>query len=235
MTLNQVIKRIKELSLGHRQVRSFRKGLVGDLFADKTAKYPAVCLQDLGGSISLNGRATTLNFRLFFLDLVHVSQDAKDNEQDVHSDMVSIAMDLLAQMNNGNYDDWRVSSDNSLQLVSEAENDMQAGCVVDISVSIMYEQNICQVPTDIIDYNPTDESMKFIYDVSYTATGTEGTTLSIPELVGKKILFVTRGNAIIYKTSSAPSSSEFSWNDISVTLGAATIPNERFLILYRNY
>lgn len=235
MTINQVIKRIRQLSLGHRQVRTFKKGLVSDFLVDKTTKYPAVFLQDLGGSISLTGHATTLNYKLLIVDLVHVSADAKDNEQDVHSDMVSIAMDLLAQMNSGHFGDWRVSSDNSLQLIVEDDGDMFAGVAVDFSIRIMYEQNICQIPTDILDYTPTDDSMKYIYDTAYTATGTEGSTLSIPEIVGKKILFITRGSSIIYKVSSAPSSSEYVWNDTVISLGAATNPNERFLILYRNY
>jgi hypothetical protein len=235
MTLNQVIKRIEQLALGHKQVRTFRKGLVGDLFDDKTAKYPAVCLQDVSGNISLGGHISTLSYRMFFADLANVSADTKTNEQDVQSDMVSIAMDLLAQMNNGNYDDWKISSDNTLGLFAENENDMQAGCVVDFTVSFMYAQNICQIPTDITDYTQTDNDMKFLYDTEYVATGSEGTTLSIPELIGKKILLITRGSAIIHKVSSGPSSSEFTWNDTVIGLGAATNLNERFLILYRNY
>jgi hypothetical protein len=235
MTVNQVIKRIRELTLGHKQIRTFRKGLVSDFFADKTAKYPAACLQDLNGTISLTGKATTLNYRLFLTDLVHVSQDTKENEDDVLSDMVSIAMDLLAQFNNGNYDDWAVSTDSNLEFIVEGDNDLHAGIVFDFSVRIMYKQNICQVPTDITNYTPTDESMKYIYDVKYTANGAEGNTLDIPELKGKKILFITRGNAIIYKASSSPASNEYSWNDDVVGLGAATINNEPFLILYRNY
>lgn len=235
MTLNQVIKRIETLALAHKQVRSFRKGLVSDLFADKTALYPAVCLQDFGGSISLSGHATTLTYKLFFVDLVHVSEDANDNEQDVESDMVSIAMDLLAQMNNGNYDDWKISPDNSVDLIVENEGDMFAGCVVDVSIRIMFQQNICQIPTEVTDYTPTDIDMKFLYDIEYVATGSEGTTLSIPQIVGKKVVLITRGNSIIYKVSNAPISSEYTWDNTIITLGAATNAGERFLILYRNY
>lgn len=235
MTINQVIRRIQTLALGHKQVRTFKKGLVSDFLADKTTKYPAVFLQDQGGTISLSGHATNLTYKLFLVDLVHVSEETKENEQDVHSDMVSIAMDLLAQMNHGQFDDWRISTDNNIQLVVENDGDMFSGAVVDFSVRIPYFQNICQIPTDILNYNPTDESMKFIYDTVYTATGSEGNTLSIPEIVGKKIVLITRGNSIIYKVSSGPNSSEYVWNDTIVSLGAVTVANERFLILYRNY
>jgi hypothetical protein len=235
MTLNNVINRIKSLALGHKQIRNFYQGLVGDFLTDKTTRYASVFLQDNGGSVSLSGHATTLSYRMFLLDLVHVSEDSKQNEQDVQSDMVSIAQDLLAQMNNPQFNDWKISTDNNLQLVVENDNDLVAGCIIDFSVRIMYEQNICQVPTDIINYVSIENDMKFLYDTEYVATGTEGTTLSIPEIVGKKVVFITRGSSIIYKVSSAPISSEYTWNDIIVGLGAATNTGERFLILYRNY
>lgn len=235
MTLNQVLKRIETIALAHKQVRSFRKGLLSDLFADKTAKYPAVCLQYSSGSISLIGHASTLNYKLFVLDLVHVSADTKSNEDDVLSDTMSIVMDLLAQFNNGNYDDWKISSDNNLEFMVEAENDMPGGSVIDFSVSFMYAQNVCQVPTEIDDYTPIDTDMKYVYDIKYTATGGEGAMLSIPEIVGKKVLFVTRESSPIYKVSNEPGSSEYTWNDTVITLGAVTNPGDRFLILYRNY
>lgn len=157
MTLNNVIKRIETLALGHKQVRAFKKGLVTDFFADKTTQYPAVCLQEITGNISLSGHAASLSFRMFIADLIHVSEDTKSNEQDVQSDMVGIAMDLLAQMNHGNYDDWKISADNSLELFTENENDLQAGCIIDFTVRFMYTQNTCQVPTDIEEYIPENE------------------------------------------------------------------------------
>lgn len=236
MTLNQVLKRIESLALGHKQVRTFRKGLAGDLFADKTAKYPAVCLQDLGGVISLGGHATTINYRLFVADLVHVSEDTKTNEEDVISDTASIIMDLLAQMNNGNYSDWKISPDNNLQFFVESENDLHAGCSVDISIRIMYEQNICQVPTDITEYIPTDNEMKLVYDTEYIATGNEGSLLIIAEVAAKKILLIIRENAPLHKVSNSPDSAEYSIADGGpIQLGAVTTPGQRFLILYRNY
>lgn len=220
--------------LAHKQVRSYRKGLVSDFFADQTALYPAVCLQDTGGGVSLSGHQATLNYRLFILDLVHVSADAKSNEDDVLSDTLSILLDLLAQMNSGNYNDWKISADNNVQFLVENENDMQAGCVVDITISFIYSQNVCQVPTDIDDYTPIDTDMKYLYDEQYTATGTEGRTITIPALAGKKIVMITRGSAIVYKVSNSPASSEYTWNYTDIGLGADTIAGEKFLILYRN-
>lgn len=235
MTLNQVIRRISQIALAHKQIRNFYQGRVSNFLTDKTTRYASVFMQDNGGRISITGHATTLNYKLFFLDLVHVSEDTKRNEQDVQSDMVSVAMDILAQINNGNYDDWKLSGDNNLQLVVEYDNDMVAGCIVDISLSIMFAQNICQIPTDLTNYIPIDTEMKLVYDEKYIATGAEGTTLSIPIIKGKKILFITRENNPIYKVSAFPDPVEYTWDDVNIVLGVIVNPGERFLILYRNY
>lgn len=235
MTFNAVIKRIRLLVLGHKQIRTFKKGLASEFLTDQTTKYPAVFLQDSGGSISTAGHATTLNFRIFFVDLVHVSEETKENEQDVHSDMISIAMDIIAQMNVGDFSDWRLSTDNALQLLVEGDGDMYAGCYVDFSLRTMFKQNICAIPTEIFSYDPEDNGMTNIYDEKYVATGTEGKDLYIPAMVGKKVVFVTRESAIIYKVSALPSSSEYTWDDVTLRFGSVITPGERILVLYRNY
>ena len=243
MTLNQIVQRIKTIALGHNQVRKFYRGLVTDFLTDQTTKYPAVFLQDNGGKISTkNGQATTLSFKIFFVDLVHVSEDTNDNITDVHSDMISVAMDIIAQFNNGNYNDWALSFDNNLQLLTEDDSDLFAGVVIDFSIRIMFKQNVCAIPTDITNYIPIDGgsttgtiAQLTVYDTKYIATGNEGLALSISEIVGKKILLITRESSPIYKVSSNPDSAEFAWDDTLITLGLAANIGERFLILYRNY
>jgi hypothetical protein len=241
MTLNQVINRIKSISLSHRQIRNFQTGLVSDFLTDHTTRYPSVFLQDNGGKISTTGHATTLSYRMFIMDLVNVSEDSKTNEQDVQSDMVSIAMDLITQLNDGNYSDWVISADNNLQLVVENDNDMHAGCIIDFSVRIIFDQNKCAVPSDSETGTPIDTDMK-VYDLIYTATGEEGSILTstgvganVAALNGKKILFATRNNGTIFRVSSSPQSDEFTWDNTSFGAGTTIGAGERFLFLYRNY
>lgn len=156
MTYNQIIRRIKTIAEAHQQVRRFGRGLLTDFLANKTDNYPAVLLQGAGGRFSMNGRSSTVNFRMFIVDLAHVSEDSKANELDVHSDMISVGLDLLTQFNNGNYNDWRISSDNNFQLLVESDGDMYAGVYVDFSISFMYSQNVCAVPTSKTTYQTTD-------------------------------------------------------------------------------
>lgn len=235
MTYNQVVKRIKALSLAHKQMRAFRVGLVSDFFADAKAKYPAALLQDSGGNISTAGQATSLSFRLFLVDLVHVSEDTQENQLDVQSDMLSVAMDLVAEMNAGIFEDWAISSDNTLQLFYEGDNDLHAGVYFDFTLRIKFTQNTCQIPTEVFDGSPTDTDMK-VYDLIYKATGSEGSTIIPPEVAGKKILLITRENNTIYRVSSLPGSTEYTFNGTQIGLGTpVNLAGERLLILYRNY
>jgi len=241
MTYNQIIKRIQTIVLAHKQIRNFYQGLVQDFLTEKTARYASCFLQDTTSVISLSGHQATFGFRIFFLDLVHVSQDSKENEQDVQSDMISIALDVFAQMNFGSLNDWSISDANNIVTVTqEYDNDMLAGCYVDFSVGVPYDQNVCQIPTDLFitsgdnpgSYGSID--MK-VYDLEYISDGNEGATLSIPALIGKKILLILRENAILYKVSSSPDSTEYIWNGTVFTLGLAITSVQRFIILYRNY
>lgn len=235
MTLNQIKKRIRLIALAHKMVRDYREGLVTDFFADRTAKYPAILIQDNGGGISLGGHASSLVYRLYFADLVHVSSDAKTNIDDVQSDMVEIAKDILATMASPMFDDWKISSDNALQLFDESENDLHAGCYVDITISTMYKQNTCQIPMEVFPSFPTDIDMK-VYDLTYNATPAEGSSLIVPALAGKKILMITRENNILYPASNLPGSTEYTFDGTTIGLGTPIGQNgERFLIIWRNY
>lgn len=72
--------------------------------------------------------------------------------------------------------------------------------------------------------------------LKYVATGAEGSTLTIPTIAGYDILLIMRESGPIFQVGSAPDSSEFTWDDTDIVLGAAVGgAGERFLILYKTY
>ena len=243
MTLNQVITKIQNISLAHYQIRSFFQGLVTDWMNDKTTKYPAICLQDNGGTISVKGQSCTLTYRMFFVDLVHVSANAKLNINDVQSDMMEVAKDIIAQLAR-NENDWILSPDENFQLIDEGDNDLHGGVVVDFSIRFPWDQNICAIPTSFTDYTPPGSGgggsspsgldVK-VYDLEYIGLGTEGSALALATLTGKKILLITRENTPLYKVSASPDTAEYIWDGITITFGFPVELGARFLILYRNY
>jgi hypothetical protein len=247
LTYNQIIKRIQSLALAHRQIRYFGRGLITDFLTDKTIPYAAVFLEDGGGTINPDLHSATFSFRIRFVDLVHVSEDTKENELDVLSDMFSVAMDIVAQMKYPAYNDWIISGTNNLQRIVEEDGDMYAGWYMDFSVRIQYDQNVCEVPTTIPGYEPEiPEDMKLVYNHYYTADGTEGSTLTTcgvdanlasaaPTICGKKILLIIRGYWKLDMVSNLPASDEFTWDNSEIGLGIEPLPGEKFLILYRAY
>jgi hypothetical protein len=115
--------------------------------------------------VSLEGSATTLNFRMFLLDRL---DHADRNRLDVQSDMIRIAQDILAQMNRSEYSDWRVTRSANMELVVDSTDDYAAGVFIDVNVAVMYKQNVCAVPTTIVSYvggngEPVVESLPTVF------------------------------------------------------------------------
>jgi len=79
---------------------------------------------------------------------------------------------------------------------------------------------------------------KEVYGVKrtiYTCTGSEGTSITISELLGRQILVIGRGLGFIYEVGSSPASDEYTWDDVTIGLGTATSDGEKFIILHRTY
>lgn len=71
---------------------------------------------------------------------------------------------------------------------------------------------------------------------TYIATGSEGDTLTIPQIQGYQILSIMRESGPIFEVGSSPASNEFTWNDTDIVLGTDVGgAGEHFLILYRTY
>jgi hypothetical protein len=146
LSLNKIINRVRSISLSHGQVKNFYFGITTDFLTDKTTTYPSVFASDNGGTINQSGREVTLSVKLFFLDLVNVAGNAKENELDVQSDMLSVAVDVCALMNASTYTDWAVTGTNSYQIVREEFDDMVAGVSVDLVIRTPWDQSYCEVP-----------------------------------------------------------------------------------------
>ena len=84
-------------------------------------------------------------------------------------------------------------------------------------------------------YSVTSLQVKSLFGTSglkYVATGGEGTTLTISNLLAKTIQSIAREGQTIYQVSSAPDSAEYTWDGTTIMLGLAANPGERFLIVY---
>lgn len=88
-------------------------------------------------------------------------------------------------------------------------------------------------------YQVTVAQGKLIFSTKkykYTATGAEGTTITIAALAGRYILAIFREGMCLYEVTSptVPDTVEFTFDSTNITLGLAANAGERFLVLYKN-
>lgn len=152
MTLKSFIKVVKALSLNHKQIKNFFYNVeASEWLNDKKTKYPAAFLLDQQGNISTGGNATTLAFTMFFVDMVNAADYTKQNELDVQSDMLSVAQDIIAQLNYPGITGYYLGTDAPVKFIivgtTESDNDMLSGVQIDFSVRFPFPQDVCAVPS----------------------------------------------------------------------------------------
>lgn len=142
MTLNQLIKKIEDIGNAHHQIKTTFYGSAFDFLSKGSdALYPAF-LFDINNA-SINGKTLTVSFSFFFMDRMLPEET---DYQDVVSDQLQIAQDIIAQLS---YNDFDFEFQQSVTLNSFIENtpDLLAGWQTDVSLDLPYIYNRCEVPT----------------------------------------------------------------------------------------
>jgi hypothetical protein len=144
------------MAASHRQIKSFYYGNVWEWLQQNTGKveYPALFVEHNTSNISTSGRTVTHQLRLYFLDLVNVANETETNENDVLSDMLSVAQDIVFMAKDPAYespasddDAWFTSGDVSAVLYTDKTNDSLAGVSIDLPISTLMIPDRCAVPT----------------------------------------------------------------------------------------
>jgi hypothetical protein len=196
LTLNQIIARIRTLSLSHDQVNSFYFGDVHEFLANGDITYPAVFLESFPGVIDRANKIQRYTFRLYVYDLVHVATDTEENETEVLSDMSSVADDILSMLFNPVYQDHWIIGETALKgFGTEKLDDMVAGAEVEFTVGVEYLADSCMVPGEDIEF-PQTIDMPRTKILTFTAAGGEN-TFAVATLANKHVLAAWR--ALAYK------------------------------------
>lgn len=207
LTLNQIISRLRSLALSHRQINHFYFGDPHEFTANGDITYPACFVESQPGVMNRTTKEQQFNFRVYFLDKVHVSQDTEENETEVLSDMSSVADDMIALILNPLYqDDWIVSETVIKALGTEQFDDMVAGVVIEVGIIVEFLPDSCAVPADDVEFEQTFDMPRTKIH-TYTATGDEN-SFSVPTLSGKHILAVWRAGYYKRAVATAPDDSE---------------------------
>jgi hypothetical protein len=243
MTLNQVLKKLEQLALSHQQINHFFFGDLVEWLANGDLRYPCCFVEIVKCEINKDDKQTKYNFNIWFLDLIDVSTEAMNNEQDCMSDLTSIAEDYLAMLNYSGYQDvWTINTSYDLEYYTEKFEDLTVAVRTSVSIGVDYLSDRCAVPADDVVFEPGSpfETITFNQDsvlkYVYIGTATESTTKVIPELINKTLLLVFVGQNLSTPSGlPIPSMQEYYFD---AATGSLTLPLElqefqKLQILYR--
>lgn len=111
------------------------------LLRDEQPVYPIACFSINSGSLNL-GREQIYNVQFFFLDK---SGKEAEFENDVISDQVQIASDILSLMRTGR-NSYSIDENISFNAISDKYEDYLAGVELTINISTQNQFTGCDVP-----------------------------------------------------------------------------------------
>lgn len=146
MTWNNVIQAFNDIADSHKQINSFGYGELADIASSGTIHYPLMYVAPKTANIRVN--VLRLNFTFVFADLVK-----RGFEQEVESDQLQIATDVLSLLQDAAYAFKLVNSSLNLERFRDRFDDDVTGWTLDVSLDIESVKDICAVPYDGV-FNP---------------------------------------------------------------------------------
>lgn len=143
MTYNQLITTITSLLQSHAMIKTVKHATPKEwLLRDEQPVYPIACFSINSGSINI-GREQIFNVQFFFLDK---SGKEAEFENDVISDQVQIASDIVSLMRTGR-NSYSIDENITFNAISDKYEDYLAGVELTINISTQNEFTGCDVPT----------------------------------------------------------------------------------------
>ena len=141
MTLNQVVTALETIATNHQQINSFGFGDIWEQNSSGTIYYPQMFVEL--ESTNITTRMLNLTFRIYFMDVV---KNGEVNENEVLSDQLEIAKDVVAQLQHVDYT-WVFDAENvPMQDFTENLTDSVSGWYIDVTLELPYTFDRCAIP-----------------------------------------------------------------------------------------
>lgn len=145
---NQIKALLSTIATNHKQINDFGLGNLWELGAKKEQSYPLMWAE-LSDNSGVEGKRLRITYSLYFMDLV---DKGENNEDEVLSDQLRIALDVLATLKTPSYEDLFTIDDNApLTSFTESTDDEVAGWKIDVTFLINHLSDRCSVPGDALD------------------------------------------------------------------------------------
>ncbi len=181
-SLNQFVGLLNSMASAHEQIKTFGEGDVWEIGAVGAIQYPLMWAVPQPSSTSQ--KLLNMKFSILFADILDPD---KSNEQDVLSDTLQIALDILAQLNAPDFaDDFILDPNANLTPFTEKFDDDVAGWKADINIKINFLSDRCAVPSTLV-ISPSDPLIEPVIvkntDGSYSVSFDAGSSGVVPDSV----------------------------------------------------
>jgi len=146
MTLNQIVKELTTIGNQHEQINFVYFGDVWERLSNGEVTYPAMFFTLLGANYA--AKEIGFSFSLYFMDRM-LSEET--NETEVLSDMTQVAGDIVAQLRYPtDYANvtWTLNQNLPITFYTESDPDYLAGVKLDITLTVPFINNRCEVPSN---------------------------------------------------------------------------------------
>lgn len=140
MTLNQIIKQLREIAQKHKQINTFGFGDLPEIGKTNSITYPLMWVNQQPSTMSDND--LKLRYKIFFCDLVHKDNS---NSDEVLSDQLLNALDVVAQLQHPSYE-WNYTQSANLEPFYGKWDDEVTGWILDCELDLPNTYNRCAIP-----------------------------------------------------------------------------------------
>lgn len=143
VTLNQILTKIKSIADNHGQINSYGIGRLSDEDIEGL-QYP-ICWNIISDA-NIDGKVLNISFTILFLD--RIKKDFS-NENEVMSDMLSVAADFVAKLREISQQDgdWNFTTTAPLTPIGDATDDEASGWQMNFTVRVIHDFNYCNIPS----------------------------------------------------------------------------------------
>lgn len=144
-TLNEIVQYFNDFADSHKQIKSFRYDNAQEIDSSADEIDGVILWMTWRPSFWTNA-VPTMSFSFFIMDRVDVETN---NFQEVQSDTLSIATDLLSEINNSS-EAFGLAKNTGIPVepFKERFSSMYAGCIIDIDINLPNGLDSCQVPNE---------------------------------------------------------------------------------------
>jgi len=147
-----ILNRLKAFANGHYLINTFTYHEIANFDITKNPHYPIMHAVPL--SMNPSKGAIDYSFEITFADWVRAKEEKQENEVTVISDLHRCALDLCAEITNGNIlfgDEVTIQGDAIITpFIDEFANTL-SGVTLQITIRIPYDWSACDIPANWVD------------------------------------------------------------------------------------